>query len=127
MYGLLTDASRPDRFNNTDRDEQYHIDFGRYAMYNGFSSEHSNFINTYEENMRFYKGDQWFYDEDLEAFFLDDSAQSRNRIKVIKNFIRPVVEQYRGNASIMDIYARAESLSYKAINRHEEKLSYLYR
>ena len=53
----------------------------------------------------------------------DTSGQARNRIKVIKNYIKPVIEQYRGNALIMDITIKAEATSYKAINRREENFS----
>jgi hypothetical protein len=38
--------------------------------------------------------------EDLEAFFKDESGQDRNRLKVTRNYIQPMVETYRETPSV---------------------------
>ena len=64
----------------------------------------------------------WIVEEDLETFLKDDTNQERNRIKIIHNLIRPMVEQYRGNSIILNINATAKPVSKKAINRRERAL-----
>jgi hypothetical protein len=104
------------------KDEQYHVDFARYFVGQANNHFHSEFIEKIRMNKEFYKGNQWQNDEDLEAFFKDDTGQSRNRIKIIKNLIRPMVEQYRGNAVRMQINAKLKSTSSNAVSRRETKL-----
>ena len=117
--------SRPNRFDEDQNSKDYAIKMGRWAISNGWNSTHVDWLTSIEINKRFWKNDQWVFSEDLEAFFKDDSQQARGRIKVINNFIRPIVEQYRANAIIMDLSFEAEPLSYRAINRREEKLGRL--
>lgn len=122
MLGIIAGTTRPDKL-TSDKDKQYHVDFSRYALYTSFDQRHAQWLEECDLNRRFYRNEQWFLEEDLEAFFKDESGQARNRIKVVKNKILGIVEQYRGNAIIMDITGRVESVSYKAINRREEKLA----
>src|SRR3990167_8892710 len=125
MLFLLTDGqTRPNRLEGP-KDKLYHCQFGRYCAVNANNGLQSQFLEKIKLNKDFYKGDQWRENEDLEAFLKDDTGQDRNRIKVIKNLIRPMVEQYRGNAIRMQFNARARSVSPKAINRREEKLAEL--
>ena len=67
--------------------------------------------------------DQWIDDEDLEAFLKDTSGNERNRIRITKNVIRPMVEQYRGNSIALSINATAKSISPLANNRREQALN----
>jgi hypothetical protein len=76
-------------------------------------------------NWAFYKGDQWIFDEDLEAFFLDETGDIRNRLKLTKNMIRPMVEQYVGNSIRLSYKARAKAQSDYVITKREEDLSKL--
>ena len=122
---ISSPESRPNRFEWDQDSEEYALKMGRWAISNGWNSTHINWLTSIEINKRFWKNDQWVFSEDLEAFFKDESQQSRGRIKVINNFIRPIVEQYRANAIIMDLSFEAEPLSYRAINRREEKLGML--
>lgn len=115
---------RPDRF-TANKDAQYHISWGRYGIYNGFDFRHTLYIDQYAVNLSFWADNQWIMKEDLEAFLKDKSGQQRNRIKVVLNKIKPLVNQYIGNASAMDITMAAKAVSTKAINRREEKLSEL--
>lgn len=119
---LSSGVQRPNRFEDK-KDEEYHAKWARYAAYDANNDLHQRFITKTKINKRFYKGDQWIMDEDLESFFKDESGQSRNRLKMAHNVIRPMVEQYRGNAVRMKINYKARSVSQKAINRREQKLN----
>lgn len=115
-------VNRPNRLLDK-KDMQYHARWGRYAAYDANNYLHEKFVTNTKLNKRFYKGDQWILNEDLETFFKDESGQDRNRLKIVHNIIRPMVEQYRGNAIRMKINFRAKSVSPKSINRREAKLS----
>lgn len=119
---LSSGTQRPNRLTDK-KDEEYHAKWARYAAFDANNHLHQSFIAKTKINKRFYKGDQWFFEEDLEAFFKDESGQERNRLKMINNIIRPMIEQYRGNAIRMKINYRAQSVSQKAINRRETKLN----
>jgi len=123
MFRLIEKGDRPNRYQTTERDEKYHIDWGRYAISNGFNSYHQEFLNQVYLNRNFVFDRQWVLEEDTTSFLLDNSNQSTNRVKVIKNYIKSYVMQYLGNANIMDITMNAKSISHKAINRREEKLA----
>jgi hypothetical protein len=85
------------------------------------------FINRCLINWSFYKGQdgQWIFDEDIEAFFLDESGDVRNRLKWTKNVIKPMVQQYVGNAIRLSYDAKAKCISDFVINKREEELSKL--
>jgi hypothetical protein len=122
FYLVANGQDRPSVLAKT-KDEKYHLDFARYCVGQANNEYQSNFISKVDLNKRFYKGDQWSSDEDLESFFKDETGQDRNRIKIVKNLIRPMVEQFRGNAIRMGLNFRVKSISPQAINRREEKLS----
>lgn len=122
FYLVANGQDRPSVLSKS-KDEKYHLNFGRYCIGQANNEFQSSFLEKIELNKRFYKGDQWFADEDLESFFKDETGQPRNRIKIVKNLIRPMVEQFRGNAIRMGINFRVKSISPQAINRREEKLS----
>jgi hypothetical protein len=105
------------------KDTDYHVKWARFCVGQANNNYQSEYIERIKLNKRFYKGQQWVIGEDLEAFFKDDEGQDRNRIKIIKNQIRPMVEQYRGNAIRMTINARVKSISPLAITRKESRLS----
>jgi hypothetical protein len=85
------------------------------------------FINRCLINWSFYKGQdgQWIFDEDIEAFFLDESGDVRNRLKWTKNVIKPMVQQYVGNAIRLSYDAKAKCISDFVINKREEELAKL--
>lgn len=112
-----------DRYPNKDTNEEYHLDYAKWAWGAANDYRHTAWLEHTRVNKDFYKGDQWKDPEDLEAFLMDASGEQRNRIKVIHNIIRPMVEQYRGNAIRLRINANAKSVSKMAINRREEKLA----
>lgn len=123
FYFSQQSTTKPNRFTHDDLEsEEYHLQYGKFCQQDASNSLHQDFIAKTNLNKRFYKGDQWFFDEDLEAFLKDDTGQTRNRIKVAHNLIRPMIEQYRGNAIRLSINAAAKSISKKAITRREESL-----
>jgi len=124
-FQLIADCDRPNRFQETSRGEKYHVDWGRYCIANGFSMMHSEHINQINLNTNFFFDRQWIIEEDQESFFKDSTNQSKNRLKVVKNFIKPTVLQYMGNAIIMDMTIRAKGISPRAANRREDQLAEL--
>ncbi len=124
FYFAQNTTTKPNRFEHPDLEsEEYHLEYGKFTAHDSSNGLHQDFLEKTIINKRFYKGDQWIMDEDLEAFLKDDTGQTRNRIKVAHNLIRPMIEQYRGNAIRLSINAAAKSVSKKAINRREEALS----
>lgn len=105
------------------KDEKYHCDFARYFLGESSSYQQQKFLEKIYTNKRFYKGDQWINEEDIESFLKDEDNSERNRLAIVLNQIRPMVEQYRGNAIRMNINYRAKSISPQAINRREAALS----
>lgn len=126
MLFLVTDAERRPNMLEDKKDETYHMKWGRYCVGQANTQKHIDFVDKIRQNKNFYKSKQWIFDEDLEAFLKDDTGQSRNRLKVIKNIIRPMVENYRGNAVRMKINARAKSVSPQVISRREQKLQEMF-
>lgn len=118
---LSAGTSRPNRLEDK-KDDQYHIKWARYAAFDANTYLHQEYLAKTLVNKNFYKGEQWFFAEDLESFFKDETGQGRNRLKMRHNIIRPMVEQFRGNALRMKIKFGAKSISSKAINRREQKL-----
>lgn len=116
---------KPNSIENTDKDNdiQYHADYGKYCISNSGMHESNTFYENIKINKRFYKGDQWSGNEDIESFLKDETGQVRNRIQIVHNQIRPLIEQYRGNAIRMIVNARAEAKGSKAVNRREQKLA----
>ena len=112
-----------ERYPNKNTNEEYHLDYGKWAWGAGNDYRHQEWVEKTVINKRFYKGDQWIQDEDLEAFLKDSTGEHRNRIKVIHNIVRPMVEQYRGNAIRLKINATARSVSKMSINRRDQALA----
>jgi hypothetical protein len=85
------------------------------------------YINKCLINWSFFKGQdgQWIFDEDVESFFLDESGDIRNRLKWTKNVIKPMVQQYVGNAIRLSYDARATCISDFVINKREQDLKEL--
>ena len=102
--------------------ELYHLDYAKWALYNSHDHKHHDWMRRIKRNKRFYKGHQWEKGEDIENFLKDDSGHSRNRIMVTINQIRPMVEQFRGNAIRLALGASAKSVSKHVKNRRERAL-----
>jgi hypothetical protein len=121
-----TSTQRPSRL-GTKKDKEYHIKYARWTLQGMNHPLHRNFVTKTLTNWSFYKGGdgQWIFDEDLEGFFLDESGDVRNRLKIAKNLIRPMVEQYVGNAVRLSFNAKAKATSDFAINRRDTELNRL--
>ena len=118
-----TKTVRPNRLESK-KDAAYHLDFAKWALGAVQNQHHNEFIKKSLINWSFYKGGkgQWLFEEDTAGFFADESGNSRHRIMITKNLIRPMVEQFVGNAVRLSYKARAQSTSEFIINRREEEL-----
>lgn len=112
---------KPNRLEGN-KNEEYHINYARWAIGSLNHPNYRRFINKTLVNWAFFKGNQWIFHEDLSSFFMDESGNMRNRIKMVKNLVRPVVNQYEGNAVRLKYTARAKSSSSFAINRRDKEL-----
>jgi len=129
-FPFLSDSSftKPDK---TDKqkypslDEKYHLDFAKWALFNAHEWRHTEWLNNTYRNKRFYMGKQWEGSEDIQSFLMDESGNTRGRIKIVINQVRPMVEQYRGNAIRLSIGATAQAISKHAKVRREEALKRL--
>lgn len=122
FYNININPKRPNQIDQV-KDKKYHVDFARWTL-NGLNDPYYNqFILKTLLNWSFYKGGdgQWVLKEDLESFFLDSSGDVRNRLKWTKNLIRPMVQQFIGNAVRMSYSARAETTGDFVVNRREEQ------
>jgi len=117
---------RPNKIEDK-KDEKYHSDMAKWCLSTLNHPLYRHFITKTLVNWSFFKGNdgQWIFDEDLESFFLDESGDPRNRLKMTKNMILPIVSQYVGNAIRLSYSARAQSISDFVINRREEELARL--
>ena len=123
MGSIIISTDRPNRVTAT-KDKEYYLQMARYCASKGKNNSiYASWQSKININNKFYKNDQWIYEEDLETFLKDSDGNVRNRLKVVFNQVRPIVEQYRGNASILKINASAKSISKLSINRRELALS----
>ena len=121
---MILEFERPNRLiSDKLKNEKYHSDYAKWVLSCVSMSTRTNFVYKSLINWAFYKGNQWMFHEDLDAFLLDESGESRNRIKFVQNIIRPFVEYYTGSAIRMDISARAYSTSSQAMDRRQMALS----
>ena len=123
MFFLISSGQNRPSVLEKNKDAKYHIDFARYCVGQANNVFQNDFVTKVDLNKRFYKGDQWIKAEDLDMFLKDENDQSRNRIKMKINVIKPIVEQFRGNAIRMSINFKVKSISPQAINRRETKLA----
>lgn len=114
-------AKRPNRLRDV-KDETYHAEYAKYCIGSYERSFHYNLVNKYIINSAFYKGEQWIFDEDLDAFFMDESGDVRNRIKIVHNIVKPYVEYLRGSVVRMDINFKIDSISREAKVRRDNAL-----
>jgi hypothetical protein len=113
--------NRPSRLHSL-KDKQYHLIYTRACLEDGYNHKMISFQYKCEINWNFYKGEQWLFAEDLDPFFMDDSGETRNRIKFIQNIIRPYIEYFRGSIIRMDMAGQAQSATNLASDRREASL-----
>jgi len=125
MAYLFSDSRiRPNKL-EAKKDKKYHRDYARFCLSSMSSYLYRRYINKCLINWSFFKGQdgQWIFDEDIEAFFLDESGDIRNRLKWTKNVIKPMVQQYVGNAIRLAYDAKANCVSDFVINKREKELA----
>lgn len=122
IYLVTYGGTRPNRITST-KDAEYHGKYARHCVFNANNNLHQEFLRKIQTNKNFYIGNQWIDTEDLEEFLKDDTGELRNRLKIVNNIIRPMVEQYRGNAIRMEYNATIKSFSKNAINRRESSFA----
>lgn len=118
--------SRPSRLTGK-KNKDYHRNYSKYCL--GVMSNHAyrRYVDRCLINWSFFKGGdgQWIFEEDIESFFLDESGDIRNRLKWTKNVIKPMVQQYVGNAIRLSYDAKAECVSDFVINERDKQLAEL--
>ena len=125
-YTFSTGNIRPNRLNSK-KDKSYHRDYAKYCLSTMSNYLYRRYVNKCLINWSFFKGQdgQWIFDEDIESFFLDESGDIRNRLKWTKNVIKPMVQQYVGNAIRLSYDAKATCISDFVINKREQELKKL--
>lgn len=125
-YMFSTGRIRPNKLTSK-KDKHYHREYAKFCLSSMSNYIYRRFINRCLINWSFYKGQdgQWIFDEDIEAFFLDESGDVRNRLKWTKNVIKPMVQQYVGNAIRLSYDAKAKCISDFVINKREQELAKL--
>lgn len=125
-FMFSTGRIRPNKLTSK-KDKDYHRQYAKFCLSSMSNYIYRRFINRCLINWSFYKGQdgQWIFDEDIEAFFLDESGDVRNRLKWTKNVIKPMVQQYVGNAIRLSYDAKAKCISDFVINKREEELKKL--
>lgn len=121
---IITEQIRPNRLEG-EKKEEYHRKYARWVLGSVSNSTHNFFMTKSAVNWAFYKGNQWIFNEDLQGFLTDESGDVRNRIKFTENLIRPMIEQYVGNAIRLDLNMDAVAISEFAANRREIELARL--
>jgi len=127
QFLLSTQQNRPNRVTTSEveKGENYHIQYARWAVGSGSNTKQAEYISKYKLNKNFYMNKQWCVEEDKEAFFKDESNNDSNRLQVTRNYVQPMVEQYRGNADRMVFDMKVQNLSPMAKSRRERSLSRL--
>lgn len=125
-YIFGTGYTRPNKLERN-KDKSYHREYAKYCLGSMGNHIYRRYLDKCLINWSFFKGGdgQWIFDEDIEAFFLDESGDIRNRLKWTKNVIKPMVQQYIGNAIRLAYNARAECISDFVINKREKELAEL--
>lgn len=125
-YIFSTGRVRPNKLESK-KDKSYHQEYAKFCLSSMNSYLYRRYINKCLINWSFFKGQdgQWIFDEDVESFFLDESGDVRNRLKWTKNVIKPMVQQYIGNAIRLSYDAKATCISDFVINKREEELQKL--
>lgn len=113
---------RPNRVDSK-KDKDYHIRYAKHCLGSIDSNNYQKFLDKYDLNKKFYAGKQWEVDEDLEAFLKDETGMNKNRIKIVQNTIRPLIEQYKGNGNRMVLDWELNEVSPRTITRREKILS----
>lgn len=113
---------KPNKILDT-KNEDYHRRMARFILANQSCTtmndvSYRRFINEY-----FFKGKQWIMEEDLDAFLLDDNNGVRNRVKFVKNIVKPYATYLIGQTIRTDYSFDVTSISTLATKRKNKELS----
>ncbi len=119
----FAETKRPDRIKD-EKNKDYHAKFARWSLKGLWTHQHREFVLKTLVNWQFFRGGkhQWILEDDLNNFLMDESGNPRDRLRFTANFIKPIVNQYIGNAVRLDFTAEASSLSDFVINVREKEL-----
>tara|TARA_R110002153_G_scaffold8849_4_gene37413 strand:+ start:855 stop:3062 length:2208 start_codon:yes stop_codon:yes gene_type:complete len=123
-YMFANNRVRPSKLKGA-KNKKYHSDYAKFCLSTMDNYIYRRYINRCLVNWSFFKGGdgQWIFEEDVESFFLDESGDVRNRLKWTKNVIKPMVQQYVGNAIRLQYDARVECISDFIINKREKDIA----
>jgi len=107
------------------KDSDYHYKYAQWCLNSINSDQHRYFQAKSMVNWNFLYGNQWILDEDLETFMMDESGNTRNRLKIVENTVRPMVNALVGKVIQMDLSAKAYGTSDRAVSRMEKELAKL--
>lgn len=115
---------RPNRMVSAgQKGEDYHRDMARWLIGNINYQAINLFRAQGELNSNFFGGRQWTIKSDVDTFLMDGSEDTRNRLAVSINVIRPIMEKYRGTAGQMAFNAKAAATTSRSITRRQKKLA----
>jgi len=127
MNVLSGGTNKPNRLDLNDyggsKNEKYHLDYAKHNVNASQTTSYAAWLKRLKVNKQFYANKQWEHPEDKKTFLMDESGNARNRMRVVFNKILPIVEQFRGNASILKINASAKTTSKESITRREKFLA----
>jgi hypothetical protein len=120
----IKQEQRPNKVSDN-KNLDYHTRFARYGIGMIPGRLYTEYITRSIVNWSFYKGRQWIFDEDLDAFLMDESGEVRNRLRFVENIIRPMVRSLKNNAIRVDYTYKAEAVNSFAISRREKEFAIL--
>lgn len=126
MFNLVNTVSeRPSKFTDN-KDEKYDLQTAKYYLGCAANPYLDGFYTKQMIDWAFYQGNQWVYNDDLEAFLMDESGEVRNRIRFVIDITSPKIRQYIGNVIRIDYNYKALSISDGVINRRERELNTMF-
>jgi hypothetical protein len=108
---------------NSKKDEKYHLDYARWCVSNVSADQSKYFQYKSLVNWNFLFGNQWIMKEDQDTFMLDETNETRNRVRFVENTIRPMVNSLVGKVIQMDFTGRAVSSGDRAVARMESEMA----
>lgn len=92
------------------KDRDYHRRMGRADR---ASVDNGILQRMYEKSILAEKAynDEVWTDEDIDTFLLDDSLNTRNRVKFSFNMVKPIIEQFRGGTIQTDFSASVQPVT----------------
>jgi len=118
LPNIQADVMRPNKVSDA-KNMDYHLNFARYYMGSIDRTKYQNFLTRSLVKWAFYKGYQWIFKDDLEPFLMDESGETRNRIRFIENICEPIIRSYVNNAIRISYNYRAEAINPFAVSRRE--------